>query len=184
LGTGIFYVPNLTKDTAWARHINNNWNRSDLITILAEMPGLKLQPKEHQSPHKLSYFIDPTIAPDIQDINRHLLQHEQTVNVIFSHGQFLDIIPHRASKGYALRWAAEQLDIRLENLLVAGGSGADEDMMRGNMRAVVVGNRHDEELSELADVDKIYFAKHSYAAGIIEAIDHYDFFNTKLKTSA
>lgn len=184
LGTGIFYVPNLTKDTAWARHINNNWNRSDLITILADMPGLKLQPKEHQSPHKLSYFIDPSIAPDIQDINRHLLQHEQTVNVIFSHGQFLDIIPHRASKGYALRWAAEQLDIRLENILVAGGSGADEDMMRGNMRAVVVGNRHDEELSELAEVDKIYFAKHSYAAGIIEAIDHYDFFNTKQKTSA
>lgn len=184
LGTGIFYVPNLTKDTVWARHINNNWNRSDLITILAGMPGLKLQPKEHQSPHKLSYFIDPAIAPDIQDINRHLLQHEQTVNVIFSHGQFLDIIPHRASKGYALRWAAEQLGIQLENLLVAGGSGADEDMMRGNMRAVVVGNRHDEELSELAEVDKIYFAEHSYAAGIIEAIDHYDFFNTKQKTSA
>jgi len=100
------------------------------------------------------------------------------VNVIFSHGQFLDILPCRASKGYALRWAAAQLDIPLENLLVAGGSGADEDMMRGNMRAVVVGNRHDEELSELTETDKIYFAHGSYAAGIIEAVEHFDFFNT------
>jgi len=51
-------------------------------------------------------------------------------------------------------------------------------MMRGNMRAVVVGNRHDEELSELAEVEKIYFAEGRYAAGIIEAVEHFDFFNT------
>jgi len=43
---------------------------------------------------------------------------------------------------------------------VAGGSGADEDMMRGNTLAVVVANRHHEELSQLIDQQRIYFANH------------------------
>ncbi|WP_167631660.1 HAD-IIB family hydrolase [Mariprofundus ferrooxydans] len=178
LGTEIYYAPNLTRDSVWRRHINHRWHRADLPPILEDLPGLEMQPKNCQTPYKLSYYIDPDIAPCIQDINKLLLQHEQSVSVIFSHGQFLDIIPYRASKGYALRWVAEQLDIPLENMLVAGGSGADEDMMRGNTRAVVVGNRHEEELSELADIEHIYFAEHSYAAGIMEAIEHYDFFAT------
>ena len=60
----------------------------------------------------------------------------------------------------------------------AGGSGADEDMMRGNTLAVVVANRHHEELSRLLELERIYFAKEPYAAGILEAIDHYDFYRT------
>jgi len=42
---------------------------------------------------------------------------------------------------------------------------------------VVVENRHDEELSLLPEVDRIYFAEGKYAAGILKAIDHYDFFD-------
>ncbi|ABK46001.1 sucrose-phosphate synthase [Magnetococcus marinus MC-1] len=178
LGTEVYYAPDLLLDSAWKKHINHLWFRHEIVEILSQVPGLSMQPKGSQSPFKISYYMDPNVAPDLQEINRILHQQEQTVNVIFSRGQFLDILPHRASKGYALRWVSAQLDIPLENMLVAGGSGADEDMMRGNTQAVVVGNRHDEELSTLAEVDKIYFAQQSYAAGIIEAIDHYDFFGT------
>jgi sucrose-phosphate synthase len=104
-------------------------------------------------------------------------QHEITANLFLSFGQFLDIVPARASKGQALRFVAQRLEIPLENTLVAGGSGADEDMMRGNPMAVVVANRHHEELSQLDTRDRIYFADRPHAAGILEAIDHFDFFN-------
>jgi sucrose-phosphate synthase len=40
-----------------------------------------------------------------------------------------------------------------------------------------VENRHHEELSLLPEVDRIYFAKGKCAAGILKAIDHYDFFS-------
>jgi sucrose-phosphate synthase len=63
-------------------------------------------------------------------------------------------------------------------MLVAGGSGSDEDMMRGNTLAVVVGNRHYEELSELVEQERIYLAEKPFAAGIMEAADHYDFFRS------
>ncbi len=175
LGTEIYYAPNLIGDAAWNRHIDHLWNPKIINYILSELPGLRLQPKSEQGKFKLSYYIDPEIAPDKGEIIRLLHQHEQTANVVFSFGQFLDIIPIRASKGLALRWFAEQWDIPLENILAAGGSGADEDMMRGNTLAVVVANRHEEELSELADIDKIYFAGRPFASGIMEAIEHYDF---------
>ena len=91
-------------------------------------------------------------------------------------GQFLDILPLRASKGMALRYVVEQLNIPLKAVFVAGGSGADEDMMRGNTLAAVVANRHNEELSQLIDIERIYFSRAANAAGILEALDFYDFF--------
>jgi sucrose-phosphate synthase len=180
LGTEIYYAPNLTKDIAWDDHIDYLWKPRKIRATLKELPGLKLQPKIEQSKFKVSYYYDPELAPNIEEINHLLLQHDITVHVVFSFGQFLDIVPIRASKGLAVRWYAEQWDIPLENILAAGGSGADEDMLRGNTLAVIVANRHDEELTELIDhkLERIYFAKSAYAAGILEAIDHYDFFNT------
>ena len=176
LGTEIHYAPRLTADYAWTQHIDHLWNRHAVLRILADLPGIEIQPKTEQSRYKVSYYIDPSHAPCVEDINSLLHQHEQTVSVFLSFGQFLDILPVRASKGFALRWFADQWGIPLEHILVAGGSGADEDMMRGNTMAVVVANRHHEELSALIDVERIYFAKQPYAAGILEAIEHYHFF--------
>lgn len=173
-GTEIHYAPNLTEDAAWARHINHLWNPRAVKEVLAEIPGLEIQPKKFQSTYKISYFIDPKLV-DAQEIRKILLRNEQAVNVIFSFGQFLDVLPVRASKGLALRWCAEQLGFQLENTLVAGVTGADADMLRGNTLGVVVDNRHLAELSGLANIEKIYFSKNSHAAGILEAMEHYNF---------
>jgi len=175
LGTEIHYAPRLTADYAWVQHIDHLWNPRSVMRILADLPGISLQPKTEQSRYKISYYIDPNHAPGLDEINSLLHQNEQTVSVFLSFGQFLDIVPVRASKGFALRWFADQWGIPLEHILVAGGSGADEDMMRGNTMAVVVANRHHEELSALVDVERIYFAKQPFAAGILEAIEHYGF---------
>ena len=176
LGTEIHYAPDLIADDWWARHIDHHWERKAIQRVLDELPGLELQPREFQSRYKISYYIDPQHAPCLEDIQALIYQGEFNVNMILSFGQYLDVTPARASKGLALRYAVEQLGIAFDNVLVAGGSGADEDMMRGNALAVVVANRHNEELSSLTDTTRIYFATREYAGGILEAIDHYDFF--------
>ncbi|MEZ5454374.1 MAG: HAD family hydrolase [Thiothrix sp.] len=178
LGTEIYYAPNLVPDTAWERHIDHLWNPRIIRRTLQDLPGLKLQPNREQSRFKVSYYIDPQIAPDLQYINKLLHQEGQAVNAMLSFGQYLDIIPVRASKGLALRWFADKREIPLERILAAGGSGADEDMMRGNTLAVVVANRHNEELSDLTQGENIFFAERPYAEGILEAIEHYNFFQT------
>ncbi len=175
-GTAIHYAPHLTADLFWARHIDHHWYPQGVRQLLDPLPGLKLQPKNEQSRFKISYYIDPDVAPDPEEIVSLLHQDEQSVQVIQAFGQFLDILPIRASKGLALRYVCDHWNIPLEQVLVAGGSGADEDMMRGNTLAVVVANRHHEELSQLVDLERVYFAQRPHASGILEALDHYDFF--------
>ena len=176
LGTRIQYGQALTEDKVWTDHIDQHWSARRVRLALSRVPGLVPQEQRHQTPFKISYYYDCHEAPSLDELNTLLRQQEITANVTLSFGQFLDVIPARASKGQALRYAAQRLDIPLEQILVAGGSGADEDMMRGNTLAVVVRNRHPEELSALAPVDRIFFARQSHAAGILEAIEHYDFF--------
>jgi len=175
LGTEICYAPRLTRDRAWAEHIDHLWKPRAINRLLDDLPGVELQPKSELSRYKISYYFDPELAPSVDEINSLLHQQDLTANTFLSFGQFLDIVPVRASKGFALRWCADQWDIPLENILVAGGSGADEDMMRGNTMAVVVANRHNEELSGLTDIENIYFANEPCAAGILEAMEHYDY---------
>jgi sucrose-phosphate synthase len=175
LGTQIYYGQQLISDDFWADHINYLWQPFAVRRVLRELTGLVPQPRNEQSQYKIAFHYDPAIAPPVEEIIALLRTKELTANVIYSFGQYLDILPARASKGQALRYVAQRWDIPLENILVAGGSGADEDMMRGNTLAVVVANRHHEELSQLEDQERIYFAKQSHALGILEAMEHYDF---------
>lgn len=182
-GTEIFYAPNLTQSAVWERHINHLWNPQAVRDTLAEMPGLQLQPRHCQSTFMISYYVDHKVA-DIHEIRKALLRNELAVNTIFSFGQFLDVLPVRASKGLALRWCAEQLGFPLENTLVAGVTGADADMLRGNTLAAVVDNRHLGELSDLANIENIYFSNRQYAAGVLEAMEHYKFFGEEQERTA
>lgn len=178
LGTRIHYGPALTQDAYWAEHIDHDWNPQRVRRVLAEIPGLKLQPKKELSQFKISYIYDPENAPSIDEIIALIRQKELTTNLFITNNELIDIVPSRASKGQALRYVAQRLDIPLGHVLAAGGSGADEDMMRGNTLAVVVGNRHQENLSDLEDHKRIYFANQAHAGGILEAVEYYDFLNT------
>jgi len=175
-GTEIYYAPKLNADYSWARHIDYHWTPRNVKEVIADLSGLKLQARSEQSRYKISYYIDTDVAPSMEEINSLLHQNELSVNTNLAFGQFLDITPIRASKGMALRYVAERWQIPLEQIFVAGGSGADEDMMRGNTLAAVVANRHHEELSQLEDIENIYFAQAPFAAGILEALEHYHFF--------
>jgi sucrose-phosphate synthase len=175
LGTRIHYGSALTEDRHWPDHIDHDWSRDRVLRILDELPGLELQPQTKQSRFKISWFYDPDKAPTADEITSLLHQKDLNANVLVSFGQYLDVIPSRASKGQALRYAALRLDIPLEHVLVAGGSGADEDMMRGNTLAVVVANRHHEELSALVDLERVYFSDQPGAAGLLDAVEHYAF---------
>lgn len=174
-GTEITYAPKLTEDTGWKHHIEKQWTPKQVHRVLKEVPGIRPRDADQQSEFKISYLYDAENAPSINAISARLFQEEQAVNVVFSHGEYLNIVPIRASKGLAMRHVAAKFGIPLERVLAIGGSGADEDMMRGNTLAAIVGNRTHEELSQLVESSRIHFASKSYAAGILEAMEFYDF---------
>lgn len=176
LGTEIYTPPQLTTDISWIHHIDHLWTPQALKRLMDPLPGLTLQAKEHQSRFKLSYFYDPQQAPAMEEILTLLRQHELSAHTSLSFGQFLDFVPARASKGQALRYVANQWKIPLQHVLVNGGSRDDEDMLRGQTLGVVVDSPHRQELAQLSDSERVYFSARSHASGILEAIDHYDFF--------
>jgi sucrose-phosphate synthase len=178
LGTEIYYSQELTLSTDWSKHVEHNWNPKTIHRILDNLAGLQGQADSEQSRFKISYDLLSTAEGVLsrQEIMSLLRKEEQTVNVFLSAGQKLDIVPSRASKGLALRYVAAIWGIPMENILVAGGAGTDEDMMSGNTRAVVVSNRRHEPLEQPPDPQHIYFARQANAAGILEAIEHYQFF--------
>ncbi|HIK15542.1 MAG TPA: HAD-IIB family hydrolase [Leptolyngbyaceae cyanobacterium M33_DOE_097] len=180
-GSEIYYGPQIVTDTTWRKHIAYNWRPDAIRAAMQDLPGVELQPSEAQGLFKISYFIDADKAPSYREIIRHLRRQQLSVKGIFSHSMYLDLIPIRASKGDAIRYVALKWGLPVQRFLVAGASGNDESMLAGNTLAVVVGN-HSEELQKLRNYPRVYFAKGSYAWGILEALDHYEFFSHPART--
>ena len=174
VGTEIHYGKQLQADSNWSRHIDYRWERDRLLQTLQGIPGLKLQPREDQRRHKISYFIDPDKSPPIRDIVRHLRKYGLSANLIYSHQAYLDVLPIRASKGQAVRYIGAKWGIPPDHMLVAGDSGNDIEMLRGDTLGVVVGN-HSPELRHLRGEPRIYFAEAHHAWGVMEGLKHYHF---------
>lgn len=180
-GSEIYYGPQIVTDTSWQKHISYNWQPQAIREAMKNIPGVELQPAEAQGKFKISYFVDPSISPSYREIIRHLRRQQLPVKGIYSHNMYLDLLPIRASKGDALRYIALKWGLPVKRFLVAGASGNDETMLAGNTLAVVVGN-YSKEIQKLRGYAQIYFAQGHYAWGILEALDHYDFFGNLSQT--
>ncbi len=175
VGSEINYGKGLVEDRTWRHHLNYFWEPERIREVLSHLKGLELQEESEQRKYKVSYNVDHKRAPSRAKIVRHLRNHKLRVKVIYSHKQYLDILPIRASKGLAVRYLGIKWGLPPERILVAGDSGNDEEMLSGDVLGVVVGN-YSSELKRLRGKPRIYFAKGSYANGIIEGIEHYQFF--------
>ncbi|MES2501188.1 MAG: HAD-IIB family hydrolase [Pseudomonadota bacterium] len=172
VGSEIHYGKKLVPDTGWSAHIRYMWRKEALEKELSQFPGLTLQAPVNQREFKLSYIAKPGVMPPLSEIQNHLRQCNLHAQLIYSHEEFLDVLPVRASKGHAIRYLAYKWGLPVEKFMVAGDSGNDIEMLIGDTRAIVVGN-YSPELEKLRQREHIYFATQHYAAGILEGLAHY-----------
>jgi sucrose-phosphate synthase len=165
---------NLVTDQNWKRIIDHRWDPNGLRRCLAEVPGVRLQPVRDQREFKLSYFVDRFAWPGTREVRRRLKEDGLAASLIFSHHEFLDLLPVRASKGRAIQYLARRWGFAMDEVLVAGDSGNDADMLRSGALGVVVQN-HSSELRYLRGRERICFAEASYARGILEGIERHGF---------
>lgn len=173
VGSAIFYGADKNPGRGWTAHIAYKWKRNKIERLLRQLPFLTLQEDEAQRKYKISYYMSPG-KDRLSQIHNLLLSHNYRYTLIYSHDEFLDILPYRASKGKAIRYLSYKWEIPLKNFMVCGDSGNDEEMLRGEPLAVVVGN-YSHELKELKGSRNVYFAKAHCAAGIIEGLKRYRF---------
>ncbi|MGB5286941.1 MAG: HAD-IIB family hydrolase [Ignavibacteriaceae bacterium] len=171
------YEGRLIYSTGWKAHIKHQWKREKIKKLLSQFKFLQYQEEENQREFKISYYTSEN-PENLKKVERALIKNKLNTNVIFSHGQYLDILPYRASKGKAIRYLAYRWNIPNENILVAGDSGNDSEMLKGDLLGVVVAN-YSSELESLKGQSRIYFASRKYAGGIVEGIGHYHFLRVK-----
>ncbi len=175
VGAEIYYNHNgkLIYSKGWAAHIRNQWNREKIKELLSKFDFIEYQEEENQREFKISYYTNDN-PKNLEKINETLRKNKEKANIIFSHGQYLDILPYRASKGKAIRYLSYRWNIPYENILVAGDSGNDSEMLKGDLLGVVVAN-YSSELEQLKGQRRIYFSGREYAGGIVDGIKHYHF---------
>ena len=173
VGTEIYYGPERHYSRGWDTHISAKWNREKIVALLADFSFLTYQEEATQRKFKISYDMKPG-KDRLANIHSRLLENKCSYNLIYSHDKYLDILPYRASKGKAVRYLSYKWDIPFKNFLVCGDSGNDEEMLRGEPMAAVMGN-FSPEVAHLKGQRKVFFVKSPCAGGILEAVRHYRF---------
>ncbi|ERP32174.1 HAD-IIB family hydrolase [Chitinivibrio alkaliphilus] len=177
VGTEIFYGKKQITDESWQKRINYRWDRQGIRNLFDNVEGFYYQDEPQQSKYKISYKLDMERSMSIKNIKELLWREGFHAKVVFSLGMYLDFIPIRSGDGLAIRQLSFRWGIPWENILIAGDSGNDEAMLKGETLGVVVAN-HSMELEKLRGYPRIYFSDKSHAGGIIDGISYYNFLDT------
>lgn len=173
VGTEIYYTngKDYILDKGWSTFLAGRWKREDIVNRLKGIPWIKMQEEIAQNPFKISYYYDKE-KYNYEQLIKVLGTGWYKINIIPSHGEFLDFLPKRASKGNAIKFLCHKWAIPLSRVIAAGDSGNDIDMFRSSVKGIIVGNRS-VELAEYKTTKKIYVAKSSASSGILEGLKHY-----------
>lgn len=134
------------------------------------------QPSKFQHSYKRSYFFYDATSYLIEGIEQDFVKANMHVNVVYSGDKFLDILPKWANKGNALQWLLKKLELKTNNVLVAGDSGNDSAMFNmEDIKGIVVANAH-EELYKFTKYRQFYHAEGANEDGVIEGLVYYGVF--------
>lgn len=160
-------------DEAWTEVIGEDWDKTGIEGILDGIPEATFQPTEWQSPFKSSYFLEDNANVRIPEIVERLEEHGFRAKVVYSAGRFLDLLPFRSGKGGAVQFLASRLGLSSKDVVTAGDTGNDLDMMRPELgfRSVAVGNASEELRTYHAPF--LYHADAPFAAGVREGLVHH-----------
>ena len=113
----------------------------------------------------------------IDKLTNSLQQMKLNAQVVFSSNVDVDILPMNANKGNAIKYVQTELGIANHKTLVCGDSGNDISMFQQQTFGVIVNNAQSEliEWYKVNADERHYFANSSYANGILEALQEFDF---------
>lgn len=166
VGTTIAGGPSIEPIEELERPIAALWGDSGarVVSLLAEEPGLTLQPTEFR--YRVSYFYDPQIlSSDAAEKVR-----QAGLDCIVSADTFFDVLPPGISKGPTLIRLVEHLGLDPDDVLVAGDTLNDLSLFETGFAGVAVGNSEPALRARIADLATVHFSHEAGAGGILDAI--------------
>lgn len=179
---------------SWSAQINPDWRglaHEDLHRLLEVFPALHVQPAQNQGRHKLSYHVplEENSARLMGAMDACLKSAHIKANLIWSVDTsaglgLLDVLPASASKLHAIHFLMQQNGYEEGDVIFAGDSGNDLDVLLSGIPSVLVANADPQVKAQAAaanpDPDTLYVAQGgylgmngNYSAGILEGVAHY-----------
>jgi hydroxymethylpyrimidine pyrophosphatase-like HAD family hydrolase len=170
VGTSVYDV---ARDFAPVAHLEaeiaERWGAATdrVIDMLRDEPGLELQPTPFR--HRVSYYYEPELLSEacVGKIEA------AGFDCLTSAGVFLDVLPRGVAKGPTLRRIIQALDLPQDKVLVAGDTMNDLSMFDAGFKGVAVGNSEPRLIAALADLPQVYRSPRHGAAGVLDAIRHF-----------
>jgi sucrose-6F-phosphate phosphohydrolase len=194
VGTTIYRIDQAgwSQSDEWDAQIAPDWQgltHDELYRLLSVFPMLRLQEKEKQNRHKLSFYVplETDAKRLLQEMDQRLKYSDIKANLIWSIDEkaalgLLDVLPVSANKLHAIRFLMQQQGFGQEDTVFAGDSGNDLDVLLSSIPAVLVANADGEvkKQAEQAHKGTLYIAEGgylgmngNYSAGILEGVAHY-----------
>lgn len=144
----------------------------DLIEAeLVMQERLTRQPAQYQHDYKSSWYLHDAEPEDILELEERLRGSGHRARVIYSSARDLDVVPEIADKGQALAWLCRELDIALDEVVVAGDTGNDRAMFElQGVRGILPGNALPEVASLAQAKDDMIAAQGNAAWGVIDGL--------------
>lgn len=170
VGSEIYWddAQGLRRDDPFAQRLAQDWQPARIEELVAGQCGIEPQAPIEQRAFKRSY-----LCPDagrVAGLRRTLAEAGLHARVVYSHGRLLDILPREAGKGAAARHVAARLGLADEDLIVAGDSGNDEDMIRACRNPIIVANSEPALIAAGRAHGSAFFATKPYSAGVLEGL--------------
>ncbi len=173
VGTNIYssFSP-LSFDDEWIKQSEKPWPRDEIENVLKSCKNLEMQELEHQDPGKLAYYSTVSLGSILPTILSLVEPWKKEIKIISSFDYYLDIVPPWGGKGGAIKFLAQKLSIPFSQVIVAGDSGNDLDMLDNEFKSIVVSN-YTPELEGFVKKGKAFCASKPAALGVLEGLAYY-----------
>lgn len=179
VGTEIYDDGNDAPDAAWSDKLALGWDREIVVAVAGEYADLLPQEYSEQRPFKVSYLVTEVAAAEVLPrLKLQLSDRGLDVNLIYSGGKDLDILPSNANKGLAVQFLQQKWGVEKTRTVACGDSGNDIALFSvGESRGIIVGNAQAELVQWYQEnqADYRYLADASCAGGILEGLGYFGF---------
>ncbi|MBI4325806.1 MAG: HAD-IIB family hydrolase [Chloroflexi bacterium] len=152
---------------------SRGWDLAKIESIVGAFPGVQRQPPEFLHPYKSSWFLRRAPPETLAALEKQLADAGLEVCVVYSSARDLDVLPRNTSKGGALQWLCERLNVPRENVLVAGDTGNDSSLfLLPGVHGIVVENAQPELIEAVVPVPT-FNATRVMADGVLEGLQHF-----------